>query len=157
MTEAVEVLKGMNMAGCVPNLESYDAVISALCAVRRTKDVAEKMKEMVKRIGLTPRQETVVKVVRAMRAKRDIWRAVEMIEFLEKAGFPVGFESYELVAEGCLECCEFVLAGKVVMAMAGRGFIPYIRVRLKVVEGLTGVGEHELASALRQKFLELKS
>ncbi|CAL5342695.1 unnamed protein product [Camellia sinensis] len=157
LNEAVKVLKGMSGAGCVPDLESYDAVIGAMCAVRKTTDAAEKMKEMVAKIGLTPRQETIVKVVSTMRANKDIWRAVEMIDFLEKAGFPVGFESYELVVEGCLECGEFVLAGKVVMAMTRRGFIPYIKARQKVVEGLASVGEQELSSAVRQKFVELKS
>ena len=80
-----------------------------------------------------------------------------MIEFLEKAGFPVDFESYTLAVEGCLECHEFVLAGKIVVMMTGKGFIPYIRARQKVVEGLASVGEQEFASAVRQKFVELKS
>lgn len=83
--------------------------------------------------------------------------SVDIIEFLEKAGFVVGFETYELVVEGCLECGEFVLAGKVVMRMTERGFIPYIRARQKLVEGLVSVGEQEFASAVRQKFVELKS
>uniref|UniRef100_A0A5B7B6X3 Pentatricopeptide repeat-containing protein n=1 Tax=Davidia involucrata TaxID=16924 RepID=A0A5B7B6X3_DAVIN len=157
LTEAVKVLKSMGGAGCVPDLESYGAVIGALCVVRKTNDAAEMMKEMVAKIGLTPRQETVVKVITAMRANREIWRAVEMIEFLEREGFHVGFESYELVVEGCRECGEFVLAGKVVMRMTGRGFIPYIRVRQKVVEGLASVGEWKFACVLRQRFAQLKS
>ncbi|KAE9457728.1 hypothetical protein C3L33_10390, partial [Rhododendron williamsianum] len=157
LTDAVNVLNGMSGVGCVPNLESYSAVIGAMCAVRRTTVAAEKMKEMVVKIGLTPRQETVVKVVAAMRRNKDIRRAVDLIEFLEKAGFPVGFESYELGVEGCLECGEFILAGKVVIRMTERGFIPYIRARQKVFEGLVSVGEQELASAVRQKFVELKS
>ncbi|PSS16449.1 Pentatricopeptide repeat-containing protein [Actinidia chinensis var. chinensis] len=157
LTEAVKVLNGMSGAGCVPDLESYDAVIGAMCAVRRTSAAAEKVKEMVAKIGLTPKQETVVKVVATMRANKQIWRAVEMVEFLEKAGFPVDFESYALAVEGCLECREFVLAGKIVVMMKGKGFIPYIRARQKVVEGLASIGEQEFASAVRQKFVELKS
>ncbi|XP_059663220.1 pentatricopeptide repeat-containing protein At1g06270 [Cornus florida] len=157
LTEAVKVLKGMGRAGCVPDLESYGAVIGAMCAIRKTTDAAEMMKEMVMKAGLTPRQEIVVKVVAAMRAKKEIWRAVEMIEFLEKEGFHVGFKSYELVVEGCLECGECVLAGKVVMGMTGKGFIPYIKVRQKVLEELACVGEWKLACALRHRFSELKS
>lgn len=157
LTDAVNVLNSMSGVGCVPNLESYGAVIGALCAVRKTTVAAEKMKEMVAKIGLTPRQETVVKLVAAMRRNKEIRRAVDIIEFLEKAGFAVGFETYELVVEGCLECGEFVLAGKVVMRMTERGFIPYIRARQKLVEGLVSVGEQEFASAVRQKFVELKS
>ncbi|KAA8526321.1 hypothetical protein F0562_008476 [Nyssa sinensis] len=90
LTEAVKVLKSMGRAGCVPNLESYGAVIGAMCAVRRTTDSAEMLKEMVAKIGLTPRQETVVKVVAAMRADREVWKAAEMIEFLEREGFHSG-------------------------------------------------------------------
>ncbi|KAL6989541.1 hypothetical protein U1Q18_015292 [Sarracenia purpurea var. burkii] len=157
LTEAVKVLTGMGGAGCVPDSQSYDAVIGAMCAARRTKDMVEKMKEMVEKIGLAPRQETLVKVVGTLRAGKKISIAVDLIEFLEKAGFPVGFESYQLVVEACLECGEYVLAGKIVMRMSGRGFIPYIRARQKVFEGLASVGQQELASAVRQKFIELKS
>ncbi|KAK9023742.1 hypothetical protein V6N11_003944 [Hibiscus sabdariffa] len=53
-----------------------------------------------------------MKVMATLRANREIWKAIELIEFLERKGIPVGFESYELVVEGCLDCCEYVLAGK---------------------------------------------
>ncbi|XAR49568.1 hypothetical protein NMG60_11032816 [Bertholletia excelsa] len=157
LTEALKVLKSMAGAGCLPDLESYGAVIGAMCASRRTKAVVENVKEMVAKVGLTPRQETVVNVVATMRANKEIWRAAELIEFLEGAGIPVGFESYEIVLEGCLECGEFVLAGKVVMGMTDRGFIPYIRARQKVVEGLARAGEEDFASAVRQRFVDLQS
>ncbi|KAK4486991.1 hypothetical protein RD792_006306 [Penstemon davidsonii] len=122
------------------------------------------VKEMVSVHGLNPRQYMVVKAVNGMRANREIWRAVEMIEFLEEEDVCIGFEAYELVLEGCLECrqfvleCrQFVLAGKFVVRMTEKGFIPYIRVRQRVVEGLVGVGESELSSVVRQRFVELKS
>ncbi|GLU04111.1 hypothetical protein SLE2022_212750 [Rubroshorea leprosula] len=157
LDEAVKVLMSMSSIGCIPNLESYGAVISAMCTVRRTGDSVDLMKQMVEKAGLTPRQGTVVKVTAALRANREIWKAVEMIEFLERNGYTVGFESYELVVEGCLECHEYLLAGKVVMAMTEKGFIPYIRVRQKVIEGLAGVGEWTLACAVRQRLVELGS
>ncbi|CAK9176586.1 unnamed protein product [Ilex paraguariensis] len=157
LKEAVKVLKGMGAAGCLPDLDSYDAVIGAMCELRRTANVVAMMKDMVAKFGLNPRQEMVLKVVAAMRANREIWGAVEMIEFLETEGIHVGFESYESVVEGCLECSEFVLAGKVVMGMTERGFIPYIRVRQKVIEGLATAGELELAHAVRKRFAELKT
>lgn len=155
--EAVQVLKGMGGAGCIPDLDTYGTVIGAMCKLRRITDVAELMKDMVVKFGLTPRQEMVVKVIAAMRARKEIWRAVEIIELLQSEDILVGFESYELVLEGCLECGEFVLAGKVVMGMTDRGFIPYIRVRQKVVEGLANAGDWELAYAVRQRLAELKS
>jgi pentatricopeptide repeat protein len=157
LAEAVKVLKGMGGAGCVPDLESYGIVIRAMCRVRKTADAAEMLKQMVVRMGLTPRQETVVKVAAALQANKEIWKAVEMVEFLEREGCTVGFESYELVVEGCLECGEYYLAGKVAMGMMERGFIPYIRVRQKVVERLTSIGEWELACSVRQRFAELRS
>lgn len=157
IAEAVRVLKGMGRAGCAPDLESYGTVIDAMCGFRKTTDATEMMKEMVAKIGLTPRQGTVVKMAAALRANKETWKAVEMIEFLEREGFHVGFETYELVVEGCLECREYVLAGKVVIKMTGRGFIPYIKVRQKVVEGLASVGEWELACTVRQNFADLRS
>ena len=157
LAEAVKVLKGMGRAGCVPDLESYGIVISAMCTLRRTAEATEMLKQMVVQMGLTPRQGTVVKVAAALRSNREIWKAVEMIDFLEREGYAVGFESYELVVEGCLEYSEYILAGKVVMGMTERGFIPYIRVRQKVVERLAGVGEWELACAVRQRFADLRS
>ncbi|XP_059450136.1 pentatricopeptide repeat-containing protein At1g06270 [Corylus avellana] len=157
LAEAVKVLKGMGGAGCVPDLESYGIVINAMCSIRKTTDAAEMLTEMVVKMGLTPRQETVVKVAVALQANREIWKAVEMVEFLEREGCTVGFESYELVVEGCLEGGEYYLAGKVVMGMMERGFIPYIKVRQKVVERLIGIGEWELACAVRQRFAELRS
>uniref|UniRef100_A0A2P2IZA0 Pentatricopeptide repeat-containing protein n=1 Tax=Rhizophora mucronata TaxID=61149 RepID=A0A2P2IZA0_RHIMU len=155
--EATEVLKGMFGAGCIPDLESYGTVISKMCRARKTGDAIEMMKEMVVKIGLNPRQGTVAKLAAALRANREVWKGVEMIEFLEKEGCPVGFESYETVLEGCLECREYILAGKVVMGMTGKGFIPYIKFRQKVVEGLAGAGEWKLACVVRQRFTELSS
>ncbi|KAL2459201.1 Pentatricopeptide repeat-containing protein [Forsythia ovata] len=157
MNEAVKVLKGMCRAGCIPNLDSYGTIIGELSECRMINEVAEMVKEMVSTQGLFPRQEIVVKALAAMLANRDIWRAVEMIEFLESEDVHIGFEGYELVLEGCLECRQFVLAGKFVMQMTERGFIPYIRLRQKLVEGLVSVGESELASVVRQRFLQLKS
>ncbi|GMI83060.1 hypothetical protein like AT1G06270 [Hibiscus trionum] len=115
------------------------------------------MKQVVQKARLTPRPVIVMKVMATLRANREIWKAVELIEFLERKGIPVGFESYELVVEGCLECCEYVLTGKVIVAMTERGFIPYIRVRQKVVEGLVNVNEFKLAYSVRESFAELGS
>ncbi|KAM7498023.1 hypothetical protein LguiA_022437 [Lonicera macranthoides] len=156
-TEAVQVLKGMAGAGCIPDLDSYGYVIGPMCKLRRTPNVVELMKDMVARFGLSPRQEMVVKVLGAIRSRKDMWRGVEMIEFLQSNGVYVGFESYELVVKGCLECGEFVLAGKVTIEMTKRGFIPYIRTRQKVVEGLASAGKWEFAYSVRQRFAELKS
>ncbi|GMI90715.1 hypothetical protein like AT1G06270 [Hibiscus trionum] len=157
LEEAAKILKGMNGAGCLPDLESFAGLIIAMCTVRRTGDAVELMKQMVQKARLTPRQRTVMKVMATLRANREIWKAVKLIEFLERKGIPVGFESYELVVEGCLECCEYVLAGKVVVAMTERGFIPYIRVRQKVIEGLVKVDEFKLAYSVRERFAELGS
>ncbi|KDP31766.1 hypothetical protein JCGZ_12227 [Jatropha curcas] len=157
LLEAVKVLKGMGRVGCVPDLESYGIVIGSMCVARKTADAVEMIKEMVVKLRLNPRQGTVVKLLAMLRANREIWRAVEIIEFLEREGCPVGFESYELVVEGCLDCKEYILAGKVAIGMTEKGFIPYIKVRQKVVEGLAGAGEWKLACAVRQRFTELSS
>ncbi|KAL5542151.1 hypothetical protein UlMin_009861 [Ulmus minor] len=157
LMEAVKVLKGMAGAGCVPYLESYDTVIKAMCKLRRTAEAVDMIKLMVEKLGLTPRQGTLVKVAAALRANREIWRAAEMIELLEREGHVVGFESYELVVEGCLECGEYILAGKVAIWMTEKGLLPYIKVRQKVVERLAGIGEWKLACTVRQRFSELRS
>ncbi|XP_058100663.1 pentatricopeptide repeat-containing protein At1g06270 [Magnolia sinica] len=157
LAEAVAILRDMRGAGCEPDSESYGAVIAAACEARRTDAAAELVREMVAELRLTPRQGTVVRIVAAMRANREVLRAAEMVEFLEREGCGVGFQSHEMVVEGCLERKEFVAAGKAVMEMAGRGFIPYIHVRQKVVEGLTVIGERDLASAVRRKLAELSS
>lgn len=157
LEEAIKVLMRMSRAGCPPDLESYAGLIVSMCSFRRTVDAVELVKQMVQKARLTPRQGTVLKVVATLRANREIWKAVQFIEFLESKGNPVGFESYELVVEGCLECCEYILAGKVAIAMTERGFIPYIRVRQKVVEDLINVNELKLASSLRERLVELGS
>ncbi|KAJ1391863.1 Tetratricopeptide-like helical domain superfamily [Sesbania bispinosa] len=157
LVEAVKVLKGMGGAGCIPDSNSYGIVIGAMCRVRRTAEAEDLIKQMVVKYGLTPGQGTLVKLLAALRANREIWKSVEMIEFLEKEGNSVGFESYELVIEGCLEKREYVLAGKVAMGMTERGFIPYIKVRQKIIEGLTSIDEWKIACAVRQRFAALKS
>lgn len=157
LTEAVKVLKGMAGAGCIPDLESYDTVIKSMCKVRRTADSLDMVKQMVEKVGLTPRQGTLVKVAAALRANREMWKAVEMIEFLERESHIIGFETYELVVEGCLECGEYFLAGKVGIRMTEKGLLPYIRVRQKLVERLASIGEWKLACAVRQRFVELQS
>ncbi|CAO2813195.1 unnamed protein product [Amaranthus hypochondriacus] len=157
MEEADEVLRGMFEVGCFPDVESYCTIISALCALRKTDKAVVMMKEMAGKLSLSPRQGTLVRLMSALRANKEIWRAVELIEFLEKKEFHIGFETYELVLEGCLECNEYILAGKMAMMMTDRGNIPYIKVRQKVIEGLAGVGEWELACSVRHKFAELNS
>ncbi|XP_061364274.1 pentatricopeptide repeat-containing protein At1g06270 [Gastrolobium bilobum] len=155
--EAVKVLKGMGGAGCIPDSNSYGIVIGAMCRVRRTAEAQDLLKQMLVKYGLTPGQGTLVKLLAALRANREIWKAVEMLEFLEKEGHSVGFESYEVVIEGCLEKREYVLAAKVAMGMTERGFIPYIRVRQKIIEGLASMDEWKIACAVRQRFAALKS
>lgn len=153
----MEVLRGMGGAGCIPDLDSFGGLISEMSDARKVNEVAELVKEMVCVHLLNPRKETVVKAVDAMMANRELRRAVGMIEFLESEGVGVGFEAYESVLEGCLEVRQFVLAGKFVVRMTGRGFIPYLRVRQRLYEGLVGIGETELASVVRHRFAQLKS
>ncbi|GAB2214876.1 hypothetical protein Droror1_Dr00019241 [Drosera rotundifolia] len=157
LDDAIEVLGWMTGVTCIPDLDSFCPVIVALCKERRTAEALEMMKEMVAKFRLSPRQSLLVKLTSSLRANKEMWRAVEMIEFFEEKGFYVGFESYELVIEGCLEHAEFLLAGKISIRMAQNGFIPYIKVRQKVVEGLISAGEWHLACALRHRFAELDS
>ncbi|PQM38634.1 pentatricopeptide repeat-containing protein [Prunus yedoensis var. nudiflora] len=51
----------MSRAGCVPDLESFDTVIGAMCTVRRTSEAVDMIKQMVEKVGLTPRQGTIAK------------------------------------------------------------------------------------------------
>ncbi|XP_050205391.1 pentatricopeptide repeat-containing protein At1g06270 [Mercurialis annua] len=155
--EAVHVLKCMSGAGCVPDLESYGNVIGSLCKAGKTGHAVELMKEMVVKSGLIPRQGTLVKLIAALRGNREIRVAVEMIEFLEKEGCVVGFECYEVLVEGCLESKDYVLAAKMVMRMTDKRFIPYIKVRQKVVDRLIDAGAWKIACAVRQRFAELNS
>jgi pentatricopeptide repeat protein len=157
LTEAVKVLKGMCGTGCIPDLDSYDYIIGYMCKYRRIAGVIELVHDMVGRLGLTPRHQTVVKVLGLFRSKKDMRRGVEMLEFLSSNGVNVGFESFNLVVKGCLECGDFVLAGKVAVEMTNRGFIPYIEERQKIFDKLVGVGELELANVLRRRFMELNS
>lgn len=157
LEEAIKVLQGMSKAGCVPDLDSYGALIGEMSELRMTPEVLGMVKEMVSKHGLNPRQDTMVKAIGAMRANRDIWRSVEMLEFLEGEEVYIGFEAYQSVLEGCLEGRHFVLAGKFVVRMTERGFIPYIKERQRVFEGLVSVGELELANVVRKRFAELKS
>ncbi|KAF6155960.1 hypothetical protein GIB67_039291 [Kingdonia uniflora] len=159
LDESINVLKGMNGTGlgCLPNSESYGVVIGAMCGERRTKEAMWLMREMV-RVGVMPRQGTVCRVVAALRRDKEIRRATEMVEMLERKGVSVGFEGYEILVEGCLERREFVLAGKVVMDMVERkGFVPYIGVRQRVVKGLVGIGKADFASVVRQKLVGVLS
>jgi hypothetical protein len=43
------------------------------------------------------------------------------------------------------------------MGMTEKGFIPYIKVRQKVVEGLIDAGEWKLACTVRERFAALSS
>ncbi|KAG6435514.1 hypothetical protein SASPL_100388 [Salvia splendens] len=45
--EAVEVLKGMGRAGCVPNCDSYGGLIAELSEARKVDAVAEVVREMM--------------------------------------------------------------------------------------------------------------
>ncbi|KAH0766111.1 hypothetical protein KY285_001982 [Solanum tuberosum] len=155
--EAVNVLKGMGRAGCSPDLDCYGSLIDNLSELRMTSAIIKTLNEMVAIFGLSPRKETLVKALAAIRANKEIRRAIEVIEFLTNEGVHIGFECYQSVLQGCLESRQFILAGKFVIEMTKRGFIPYIRSRQKVVEGLTSIGEWKLANAVRQRFAELRS
>ncbi|XP_071735810.1 pentatricopeptide repeat-containing protein At1g06270 [Rutidosis leptorrhynchoides] len=155
--EAIHVLRCMSGAGCVPDLDSFGCVICLLCSLRKTKYVEEILKQMVSKFRLSPRNELTVKVFKKMRENKDVHRAVEMLSYLEEMEVHIGFESYELVVETCLESSLFVLAGKIVLRMINKGFIPYIKVRQKVFEGLISVGEVDFAYILKKKFAEVNS
>lgn len=157
LDEAVNVLNEMSKARCTPDLDSYGTIISKMCALRKSREASEMMKEMVEKFGLNPRQEIVLKLVASMRVNNEMWGAVEMIGLLEKSGCLLGFEIHDLAVKGCLERRQYVLAGKAAIRMSRRGFIPCITTRQKVVERLTSIGEFELASAVRQGFVVLKS
>ncbi|XP_010918939.2 pentatricopeptide repeat-containing protein At1g06270 [Elaeis guineensis] len=152
--EAVAVLRGMPVAGIDPESESYCTVIEAADDAAAAEAL---LSEMVAEKGMTPRKGTVARVARAMRAEGEVRRAAEMVKFLEGKGCAVGFEAYEAVAEGCVESGEMVLAARVVAEMARRGFVPYVGVRQRVVEGLAAIGQGELAGAVRQRLAEIGS
>ncbi|OWM85970.1 pentatricopeptide repeat-containing protein At1g06270 [Punica granatum] len=156
LDEAMKVLKGMGGAGCIPDSDTYGMIIGRMCDARRCSAALEMLKKMVK-AGLTPRQGTVEKVAAALKASREVRKGVDMIGFLEKEECSVGFEVYEIAAEACLEGKEPILAAKVVMRMTNRGFIPYIKVRQMLVEGLASKGELGLVHAIRQRLTELGS
>ncbi|XP_026666408.2 pentatricopeptide repeat-containing protein At1g06270 [Phoenix dactylifera] len=152
--EALAVLRGMPAAGIDPDSESYCTVIEEADDAA----VAEALLiEMVVEEGMTPRKGTVARVVTAMRAEGEVRRAAEMVKFLEGKGCAVGFEAYEAVVEGCVESGEMVLAARVVAEMTRRGFVPYVGVRQRVVEGLAAIGQGELAGAVRQRLAEIGS
>lgn len=156
LEEAMKVLKGMSGAGCIPDSDTFRMIIDGMCDARRCSDAMEMLKKMVK-AGLVPRQGTVKKLAASLKANREARKGIDMIEFLEKEECSVGFEVYEIIAEGCLESNEHILAAKVVMRMTSRGYIPYIKVRQKVVEGLASIGEFGLVRAIRQRLTELGS
>lgn len=164
--EAVGVLRAMGGAGCVPDSESYCTVIEACCARDGRGGLpagagvavaAELMREMVAGEGMTPRKGTVGMLVAALRREGQGRAGAEVVRFLAGEGLAVGFEEYESAVEGCLEGREFVMAGKMVVEMSQRGFIPYIKARQRVVEGLAGIGQQELASAVRQSLAKIGS
>ncbi|KAL5542153.1 hypothetical protein UlMin_009863 [Ulmus minor] len=132
-----------------------DTVIKAMCKLRRTAEAVDMIQRMVEKLGLTPRQGTLVKVAAALRANREMWRAVEMIELLEREGALSVASTFWL--ERCLECGEYILAGKVAIWMTEKGLLPYLKVGQKVVERLAGIGEGKLACNVRQRFSELRS
>lgn len=146
----------MYLVGCDPDPDSYGWVVGAMCGSRRTNEAERLLMEMVG-FGLTPRHGTVTKVLAAMRADREVRRAAETVQVLERGGIRVGFEGYEEVVKGCVERREFVLGGEVVAEMVERGFVPYVGVRQRVVEGLVSVGESELACVVRGKLGEVRS
>ncbi|MFS7973530.1 putative tetratricopeptide-like helical domain superfamily [Helianthus anomalus] len=147
----------MGGVGCVSDLYNFGSIIGVLHHYRKTQNIEELIKEMVSKFRLSPRKELVVKVLKSMRANKDVHKAVEMVISLEEIDIQIGFESYELVVETCLESSLFVLAGKVIMRMTNRGFISYIKVRQKVFDGLAAFGELEFAYILKKKFTELNS
>lgn len=155
--EAVRVLKGMIAAGCIPDLDSYGTLIVEMSERKMTDGVYRMIKDMVGKFGLNPRQEMVIKVLEALRSNKEMSRAVEIIEFLECHNVRLGFDGYEKVLRGCLKSGQCVLAVKAVIKMTDRGFIPYIKTRQKLVEGLLMIGELEMASAVRNRFSKLKS
>ncbi|PIA31318.1 hypothetical protein AQUCO_05100094v1 [Aquilegia coerulea] len=154
--ESVRVLEEMGNVGCEPDSESYGIVIGWMCELRMVNDAIELVKKMGRvetRVEL--REGVVVKLLAAIRANGEIKRAVEMIGFLDKSGFWVGFDGYEIVVKGCLEKKEFVLGGKLVMEMLEKGFIPHIRIRQRVLEGLVSIDEYKFACMIRQKLVNI--
>ncbi|KAK6157724.1 hypothetical protein DH2020_011972 [Rehmannia glutinosa] len=117
--EAIQVLRGMGRVGCIPDLDSFGILITEMSELRMTSGVVKMVKEMVSVHALNPRKETILKAVGAMRANRDIWRAVEMIEFLESEGVGVD-SSARIGARGLLGGSTFRFSRKVCCANDGK-------------------------------------
>ncbi|XP_042404862.1 pentatricopeptide repeat-containing protein At1g06270-like [Zingiber officinale] len=151
--EAASVLRGMSAAGIDPDSGSYCEVIEAMDGEAAPKLLVE----MVVRRGMAPRKGTVARVVEAMRAEGKAGQAADLVRVLERSGCAVGFEAYEAAVEGCLKSREVVAAARVVAEMAAKGFVPYIGVRQRVVEGLSSIGQSELAAEVRRRLAEIRS
>lgn len=143
----------MYAAGIDPDSGCYCEVIEAMDGEAAPKLLVE----MAVRRGMAPRRGTVARVVQAMRVEGKARQAADLVRVLERSGCAVGFEAYEAAAEGCLKSREVVAAAQVVAEMAGKGFVPYIGVRQRVVEGLSSIGQAELAAEVRRRLGEIHS
>ncbi|KAK7285386.1 hypothetical protein RJT34_20155 [Clitoria ternatea] len=152
---AVLVFEEMVRKGGVPNLISYNVVIRGLCHVGDMEKALKFMGRMEKH-GLQPSVQTYNVVIRYFCDAGEIEKALEMFGKMGDGSCLPNLDTYNVLISAMFvrkKCEDLVVAGKLLIEMVDRGFLPRKFTFNRVLNGLVLTGNQDFA----QEILRMQS
>ncbi|XP_047317562.1 pentatricopeptide repeat-containing protein At1g74900, mitochondrial-like [Impatiens glandulifera] len=149
---ALVVLEKMKNKGYVPNLISYNVVIRGLCHAEEMDRAVEYMDRMKEDDNeCKPNVQTYNIVIRYYCDLGEIDKGLEVYERMEKERCLPDLDTYNIMISGMFvrkKSEDLVMAGKLMIEMVDRGFMPRRFTFNRVLNGLSLTGNQEFAKQI---------
>ncbi|KAI3938224.1 hypothetical protein MKW92_004191 [Papaver armeniacum] len=173
--KARKVFDEMVKRGCLPTVETYNAFIQVLCKKDNVENAIVIFDEMVSK-GYVPNQSTYNVVIRGLchagkmerameymgRMKEDecepnvqtfnvLEKALEVFDKMDGGAYLPNVDTYNVLIGAMFvrkKPDDMVIAGKLLMEMVEKGFMPRRFTFNRVLNGLTVIGNHGLAKEI---------
>ncbi|CAI8597699.1 unnamed protein product [Vicia faba] len=148
---ALLVFEEMVGKGCVPNLTTYNVVIRGLCHSGEMEKALEFMKRMEEEHGCRPSVQTYNVVIRYYCDEGELEKGLELFEKMGNGTCLPSLDTYNILISAMFvrkKSEDLVVAGKLLMEMVGRGFLPRKFTFNRVLNGLVLMGNREFASEI---------
>ncbi|XP_058787336.1 pentatricopeptide repeat-containing protein At1g74900, mitochondrial [Vicia villosa] len=147
---ALLVFEEMVGKGCVPNLTTYNVVIRGLCHSGEMEKALEFMKRMEEH-GCRPSVQTYNVVIRYYCDEGELEKGLELFEKMGNGTCLPNLDTYNILISAMFvrkKSEDLVVAGKLLMEMVGRGFLPRKFTFNRVLNGLVLMGNREFANEI---------
>lgn len=145
------VFEEMVGKGCVPNLTTYNVVIRGLCHAGEMERAVELMGRMVEEHGCRPSVQTYNVVIRYFCDAGELEKGLGMFEKMGDGSCLPNLDTYNVLISAMFvrkKPDDLVVAGKLLMEMVDRGFLPRKFTFNRVLNGLFLTGNQDFAQEI---------